>query len=191
MKLMSVESGVRHARPGGLCPPGLGCRPPNLTAIGINFSRQRRGTASVEFALNGLAIMLFIFAIINLADLGLVVGTMKHGVQAAARNAAVETGVLMAQTDNSGDCVSQAQVIALFNQVATPILPAAAGSSNNGAPVVQTAWSNAANGASLTVTASYRWMPVGMPNEFGNGIPLTITSTQTVIGTSGAATTCS
>jgi hypothetical protein len=145
----------------------------------------------VEFALNGLAILLFVFAVINLADLGLVVGTIKHGVQAAVRNATVETGALMSQTDNPGDCVSQAQVIGLFNNIATPILPAAAASPNNGAPVVQSAWTNTSIGASLTVTATYRWMPIGMPNAFGTGIPLTITSTQAVIGTSGAATTCS
>jgi Flp pilus assembly protein TadG len=160
------------------------------------FARHRRATASVEFALNGMVLLLFIFGIINLGDLGLTVGTMKRAVQQTVRTAAVQTGAAIAQTGNPSDCATSAQIITAFNSIASPILPAAAATANNGAPIVQTAWSNAtttnpAPGTELTVTASFTWTPLGMGQNFGAGLPLTISSTQLVLGTSGATTSCS
>jgi hypothetical protein len=155
-----------------------------------HFAAERRAVTAVEFSINVLALMLFFFAIINLGDLGLVVGTMKHAVQSSVRNAAVTTGANIAASGNLGACATESQILASFNGIASPILPAAGDATNNGAPIVQSSWVNNAQGATLTVSATYQWVPVGMPNNFTPALSLDISSTQTVIGTSGANTTC-
>jgi Flp pilus assembly protein TadG len=158
---------------------------------GLAFLGQTRATAGIEFALNGLVLFLFLFGLINLGDLGLVVSTLKHGVQSAARDAAVQTGVQIEQTDNPADCATATQIIGYFNAVTTPILPPAAAAANGADPIVQTAWANAASpGTMLTVSVSYDWVPLGMTNAFP-AIPITITSSQIVMGTSGLTTSCS
>jgi Flp pilus assembly protein TadG len=164
-------------------------------SITRRFARHRRAAASVEFAVNGMVLLLFIFGVINLGDLGLTIGTMKRAIQYTVRTAAVQTGSSIEQSGNPGACATSAQMIAAFNSIASPILPPAAATANNGAPIVQYSWANAslANptpGTELTVTASFRWTPLGMGQNFGGGVPLTISSTQLVIGTSGAITTC-
>jgi len=154
------------------------------------FAAERRGVAAVAFAINVMALLIFFFAIINLGDLGLTLGTMKHAVQASVRNAAVETGANFAQTGNLGDCATNSQIVATFNSIASPILPQASNTQNANAPIVQSSWANNNEGATLTVSAFFQWVPIGVPNLLGPTVPLTITSTQTVIGTSGATTTC-
>jgi Flp pilus assembly protein TadG len=160
------------------------------------FRGDRRAVASVEFAFSALALFVFMFTIINLGDLGLVLGTMQHGVEIAARAAAVQTEVNLAQSNDLGTCATQSQVLASFNSIAAPTLPMAAGTVTAGRPDIQDAWTNNAAGNSvsgtfLTVTAHYLWMPVGLPFSFGQGVPLSIAVTQMVLGTTGATTSCS
>jgi hypothetical protein len=160
------------------------------------FAARTEASAPVEFAINGSVFFLFIFGLINLGDLGISVGMMKHGVEVAVREAVVQTGVKFAQNGNvAASCATSAQVMGAFNVIAAPVLPAASGSATDGTPVIAASWnnSNAANsmiGASLTVTASYTWTPIGMPSAFGLGIPIVVTSTQFVNGTSGLVTSC-
>jgi len=155
---------------------------------------DRRGLASVEFALCCLMLMIFLFGIINLGDFALVYGTMRHGAVAAARTAAVQTAVQIAQTGDASDCVTNAQVTRYFNGYAGIVMPAAGGVSSS-APVLHTAWTNntAANtvsGTFVTVTVSYLWTPVGMPGDAG--IPVSVAAMGIVSGTSGGqVTTCS
>jgi Flp pilus assembly protein TadG len=157
----------------------------------VAFARQRRASAGIEFALNGLVLFLLLLGIINLGDLGLVVSIMKHGVQSATRNAAVLTGANIEATGNAADCATAAQIVGYFNSVANPILPLAATSANGANPVIQTSWANAASpGTSLTVSVSYGWVPLGMTSSFP-AIPLTISASEIVIGTAGLTTSCS
>jgi hypothetical protein len=160
------------------------------------FADSRQASAAVEFAINGSAFFLFTFALINLGDLGISVGMMKHSVEVAVREAVVQTGVQFVQNGNvAASCATAAQVMSDFNGIASPVLPAATGSTTDGSPVIAANWNNSSGanalvGASLTVTASYTWRPIGMPNAFGIGIPITVTSTEFVNGTSGLTTSC-
>ncbi len=159
------------------------------------FAKDQDATSSLEFAVNALVLVLFLFGIVNLGDLGLTVGTMKRAVQAAVRTATVQTSAAIAQTGNPSACATAAQIIADFNGVASPILPPASASNTPGYPYISYSWTNATTlsptpGTLLTVTAAYRWAPLGMSQTFGPGIPLSISSTQLVIGTSGATTSC-
>jgi len=154
------------------------------------FAAANRAVASIEFAISGTALILFFLAIVNLGDLGLVLGAMQHGAEVAARAAAVQSAGNIA---GGNACSNNAAVQSYFNNAASPPLPASSGSMTDGSPVIQTSWTNNSNnntvpGTYLTVTASYNWTPIGMPNSAS--IPLTITATQTVIGTSGAKTSC-
>jgi Flp pilus assembly protein TadG len=159
------------------------------------FTRDRRATTTLEFAVNGLVLLLFLFGIVNLGDLGLTVGTMKRAVEATVRTATVQTSAALAQSGNPAACATAAQIIADFNNIASPILPPASAVSVSGYPTIAYTWTNAtaANpvpGTTLAITASFRWVPLGLSPAFGPGIPLTITATQLVIGTSGATTAC-
>jgi len=164
--------------------------PPNRA-----FARDRRGTTTVEFAVNAMVLLLFLFGIINLGDLGLTVGTMKRAVEATVRTATVQTSAAIAQSGNPAACATAAQIIADFNSIASPILPPASAASVSGYPTISYSWTNATvatptPGTTLAVTATFRWVPLGLSSSFGPGIPLTITATQLVIGTSGATTLC-
>lgn len=159
------------------------------------FTRDRRGTTTLEFAVNGLVLLLFLFGIINLGDLGLTVGTMKRAVETTVRTATVQTSAAISQTGNPAACATAGQIIADFNSIASPILPPATAAVTAGYPTLSYAWTNATTanptpGTTLAVTAAFRWVPLGLPTSFGPGIPLTISSTQLVIGTSGATTSC-
>jgi Flp pilus assembly protein TadG len=155
---------------------------------------QRRATAAVEFAMVGSALFFFLLAIVNLGILGLTLGALVHGVQSAARAAAVQTANTYATTGTI-TCPSNAAIIGDFNNAADPPLPAASGSTGN--PAVTTAWTDNGNatvttkppGVYLTMTATYRWVPVGFA-AFGAGITLNITTVATVTGTSQAAAAC-
>lgn len=158
------------------------------------LAKQRKAAASVEFAVESMAFLAFIFAIINLGDLGLVLGTMQHGVDGAVRTAAVQTGAGFSGGGSTNVCAGTAQIDTAFNGIASPILPAAGGTAAN-QPVVGYNWTNnAATGTYLTVTARYSWAPLGMPVMVGNmplSVPLSVSSTQMVVGTSGSTTACS
>jgi Flp pilus assembly protein TadG len=159
------------------------------------LTRDTSGTTTLEFAVNAMVLLLFLFGIINLGDLGLTVGTMKRAVETTVRTATVQTGAAIAQSGNPAACATAAQISAAFNSIASPILPPASTTPTAGYPTLYYSWSNAtvANptpGTTLTVTAAFRWVPLGLSPAFGPGIPITITSTQLVIGTSGATTSC-
>lgn len=159
------------------------------------FRRDRNGATTLEFAVNGFVLLLFLFGIINLGDLGLTVGTMKHAVETTVRTATVQTSAALAQTGNPAACATASQIIADFNSVASPILPPASTAIAPGFPTISYSWTNAtaANptpGTSLEVTAAFRWAPLGLSTSLGPGVALTISSTQLVIGTSGAITLC-
>jgi Flp pilus assembly protein TadG len=160
-----------------------------LSATG-RFQSANRAVASIEFAISGMALMLFMLAIVNLGDLGLVLGAMQHGAVAAARAAAVQSAGNIA---SGSACSNTAAVQTYFNTAAAPPLPAATGSTTDGSPTIQTSWTNNAinntvPGTYVTVTASYKWTPIGLPDTAS--IPLSITATQIVLGTSGATTSC-
>ncbi len=153
-----------------------------------------RATASVEFALVGLAITAFILIIVNVSLFGLSLGALVRGVQAAARNAAVHTAAAYATT-NAITCPTQAAIVGYFNAAANPPLPPATGT--NGNPTVTATWTD--NGADtiatdppglyLTLTGSYRFVPIGFA-PFGAGITLRITTVATVTGSSQLASSC-
>jgi hypothetical protein len=157
------------------------------------LATARDAVASIEFALNGLLLFLFLFVIINLGYLALVLGTMKHSVQEAARTAAVQTGVQIA-SGTTNKCVTSAQVAGFFTADASPILPPASVNTVPGAPTVLATWINNAagnilQGTYVTVTATYLWAPIGIPGAIPGGLPLNATATQMVGGTSGTETT--
>lgn len=154
------------------------------------FRLAKKAVASIEFAISSMALMLFLLAIINLGDLGLVLGALQHGAESAARAAAVQTAGNIA---GGNACSNSTQVQTYFNNVASPPLPPATGLPNDGSPSILTSWTNNTNnnpvpGTYVTVTASYKWTPIGLPNTAA--IPLNITATQIVLGTSGATTSC-
>jgi len=165
-------------------------------ALARRFAGARGGVATVEFAINSLALILMIFAVINLGDLGLTLGLMKQGVESAVRASVVQTEASFAATGHTNACATAAQMAAYFNNVVAPIMPAATGSTTDGSPIVTYNWTNytllgTAPGTFLTINVAYRWTPIGLPNSFGGGIPLSMASTQMVIGTSGYPTSCS
>jgi Flp pilus assembly protein TadG len=160
-------------------------------AVLRRLANDRRAVSSLEFAVTSLAFFAFLLIIVNLGYLGLVLNDLKQGVQGAVRMAAVQTGAAMAASGNGGACVTAAQIIGYFNGIVTPFLPAATGAANDGTPVVQSVWqNNQSDGAYITVTARYYWAPIGLPNSI-LGLPLSISSTQMVLGTSGVPTSCS
>jgi Flp pilus assembly protein TadG len=155
------------------------------------FASANSAVASIEFAISGMALILFFLAIMNLGDLGLVLGAMQHGTTSAARAAAIQTADNIAA---GAACANNTAVQSYFNTAASPPLPAATGSTTDGSPQIQTSWTNnntnnTVPGTYITVTASYNWTPIGLPNTAS--IPLNISATQIVLGTSGATTSCS
>jgi Flp pilus assembly protein TadG len=156
--------------------------------------RQRRGAAAVEFALVSLALFMFLLAILNLGMLGFTLGALVRGVQSAARAAAVQTASNYA-TNDAITCPANAVIVSDFNRYADPPLPPATSATSN--PGVTAIWSNNGTdaitteppGVYLTLTASYRWTPIGLP-AFGTGINLKITTVATVTGSSQVASTC-
>jgi len=165
-----------------------------LNGIASGFGRQRRAVAAVEFALVGMALVMFLMIIVNVGMLGLTLGALVHGVQSAARAAAVQTADNYA-TNGSISCPTQSAIIGYFNQYADPPLPPATGATSN--PGVTATWSDNGNdtvtteppGVYLTLTATDKWVPIGFA-AFGTGINLSITTVATVTGSAQAASTC-
>ncbi len=166
---------------------------PRLKLVFRRLAKERRAAASVEFAVEAMVFFAFLFAIINLGDLGLVLGTMQHGVDGAVRTAAVQTGAGFSAGGSPDVCAGAAQIDTAFNGVASPVLPPAGGQRAN-QPVLGYNWTNNSSaGTFLTVTATYNWSPIGFPASLGPmpiSVPLTVTSTQMVVGTSGSTTGC-
>jgi len=153
-----------------------------------------RATASVEFALVGLAITAFILIVVNVSLFGLSLGALVRGVQSAARNAAVHTAAAYATTD-SITCPSEAAIVGYFNAAADPPLPAATGTTGN--PTVTATWTDNGPdtvttdppGLYLTLMGTYRFVPIGFA-PFGAGITLRITTVATVTGSSQLTSSC-
>lgn len=159
------------------------------------FARARRAAAAVEFAICGLALLLFIFGILNLGLLGLSLSALARGVQSAARAAAVYTSAQYANT-GAFTCPSPGTIVTDFNHAVSPALPSA-GTVNGSNPLVTVTWTNnGTNGEAgdppglyLTLTGSYRWSPIGFNGLFPS-IPLSITTVTTVMGSQNQATAC-
>jgi Flp pilus assembly protein TadG len=176
----------------------LRVRQPRLARVAATaraVARARRAAAAVEFAICGLALLVFIFGIVNLGLLGMSLSSLARGVQSAARAAAVYTS---AQYANQGafTCPSDSTIVTDFNNAAGPALPGA-GDSNGSNPRLTVTWTN--NGTSsnagdppglyLTLTGTYRWSPIGFNGVFPS-IPLSITTVTTVMGSQNQATAC-
>jgi Flp pilus assembly protein TadG len=166
---------------------------PQLKSVLRRLSKERRAASSVEFAVEAMVFFAFLFAIVNLGDLGLVLGTLQHGVDGAVRTAAVQTGAGFSAGGATNVCAGAAQIDTAFNGVASPVLPPAGGGAPN-QPVLGYNWTNNTGaGTYVTVTAQYNWSPIGFPASLGAmpiTVPLTVTSTQMVVGTSGSVTGC-
>jgi Flp pilus assembly protein TadG len=166
-----------------------------LAATARAFARARQGAAAVEFAICGLALLLFIFGIVNLGLLGMSLSALARGVQSAARAAAVYAS---AQYANEGTftCPSDSTIVTEFNNATGPALPGA-GDANGSNPRLTITWTN--NGTSsnagdppglyLTLTGTYRWSPIGFNRVFPS-IPLRITTVTTVMGSQNQTTAC-
>jgi hypothetical protein len=136
----------------------------------------------------------FLIAIVNLGLLGFAAGALVRGVESAARAAAVQSAAAYAAT-NAITCPSESAIVGYFNQYADPPLPPATGTTGN--PAVTASWSDNGGdtvtteppGVYLTLTATYRWVPIGFA-PFGAGINLSITTVATVTGSSQLASTC-
>jgi Flp pilus assembly protein TadG len=155
----------------------------------------RRGVVAVEFALIGVAMVVFIFAILELGMLGFSLDSLTRGVQAAARTA-VMTAANAYATNGAISCPTNSTIIGYFNGYASPPLPAATGSTSN--PAITATWTNNSSGTVttepegvyLTLTGTYTWVPMGYA-AFGHaGIKLNITSVAIVPGSSAEAASC-
>lgn len=160
------------------------------------FRTTRRAGAAVEFALSGFALLAFILAILNLGLLGFSLGALTHGVQATARKAAVFAANQYATTGTM-TCPDNPTVAGYFNSFAQPPLPSA-GTATGSNPLITATWTNNSagdgsnewTGVYLTLTVKYTWVPVGFP-AFGQGIPLSITTASTVMGSSNISASIS
>jgi Flp pilus assembly protein TadG len=162
--------------------------------IASRFGRQRRAVAAVEFALIGMALVMFLLIIVNVGMLGLTLGALVHGVQSAARAAAVQAANNYAD-NGSLTCPTQSAIIGYFNEYADPPLAPATSATSN--PGITATWSDNGNdtvtteppGVYLTLKATDKWVPIGFA-AFGTGINLSISTVATVTGSAQAAATC-
>ena len=166
--------------------------PQPLVQAALRLCAARRASAAVEFALSGLALFAFIMAILNFGLLGFSLGTLAHSVQATARKAAVYASNQYATTGIM-TCPDAAMITTFFNGYAQPPLPGA-GTATGSNPIITATWTNNSSGAGggtsatpewngvyLTLTVKYIWSPVGF-SMFIQGIPLSITTAATVMG---------
>lgn len=153
------------------------------------FGRCRRGGAAVEFALVGLALMLFLGALVELGELGFSIAAQARGVQAAARAAAMDASNGVATSANGTPTEdSIATIRGYFNQYADPPLAPPNGTSG---PQVSAEWCTNTGGSAppalyLILTVSNTWVPPGF-NMFSSGFTISLTTVATVMGTSGNA----
>lgn len=150
------------------------------------FLLCRRAGAAMEFAICGLAFFLLVFAVLDLGDLALVTGAMTYSTEVTAHAAAVQTEENLAGLGASTSCLTSSQIVAIFNAALPAILPTAVYQGNGaGAPGLAYSWSQQENdtGTYLTVTASYKWVPPG--GFLHASVPLTVTETQMLEGSSG------
>lgn len=160
------------------------------------FYKARRGAAAVEFALTGLALLAFILAILNLGLIGFSLDGLARSVQATARSAAMQASSSYNKTGTM-TCPAMSTITTLFNHYADPPLPPA-GTAAGSNPLITAIWTNnnAGTGTNelpgvyLTLTVKYLWRPTGFA-AFGKGIPLSITTAATVMGSDTKSITIS
>ena len=159
------------------------------------FTSSQRAAAAVEFALVGLAFFTFIMILLNLGMLGLTVGSLERGVQAAARTAAVTAaGNYFSSSPQQYTCPNASTVAGYFNNTLGGVLPTA-GTSSSANPSLTVNWYNNSAGTTysgkppgvlVVVTATETWSPLG----FAMLIPalkLKMTTMATVDGTAGSS----
>lgn len=164
---------------------------PSFAALARRFIRTERSVAAVEFALVGLWAIGMIVTILNLALLSFSLGTLAHGVQAAAREAVV-TAANSAYTNAANNvpgtftCPTPAQIAGYFNQYANGGLPPA-GTSAGTNPYLNAVWNKSiaagGRGEYLQLTGTYKWAPLGFAALSSNIFTLKITTVATVTGT--------
>jgi hypothetical protein len=168
------------------------------------FTTARRGSVAVEFALLGLAVVGFLFVIVNLGVLGLDIATLARTVQATGRWAAVSATASYAASGGTITEPCLGSVVTVFNNYGAPPLPtlaapgssAANGTQTSGALTLQTSWSGgtgAAPGVYLTLAATYNWRPFGYAKFGTMALPIRIVTAATVMGSplSGASVSSS
>lgn len=161
-----------------------------LSTVASRFLAARRGVAAVEFALTAFWLFLFLFAIINLGDLGFTVGALQHAVEAAARKAAVTASANLSSTPAT-PCPTGSQLQTYFNSFAAPMLPAAGTASGpvlTPSATASSVWTNSTlPGSHLVLTATYHWQPIGFPHLLGAGVTLSLTTVSFAMGTGTTA----
>ena len=145
------------------------------------LAAARRAAMAVEFAIVSLALFIFLFGIINLGDLGLVLGALQRGVQGAARQAAVTAAANLA---NNAACPTAAQIQGYFGSYAAPVINTAAATPSYGAGSPWVINDATLPGSYLVMTETYTWKPLGFA-AFGTGFPVSLTAAAFVMGSSG------
>jgi Flp pilus assembly protein TadG len=173
-------------------PNGHGMKTFQRKAPRSTLTADTRGVAAIEFAISGSALFLFLFGIMNLGELGFTIIALQRGVQQAARYASVATSVALANgTAVNNACTTQADAQTQFANAVTPPLSAAS------TPIISISWggslatcsNDASNGiGTVTISARYRWYPIGMAGLLTNGISLAPTETLAVMNTGSQGT---
>ena len=156
----------------------------NAGAAGRVFGRARRAAAAVEFAITSLALFTFLMGIINLGDLGLVLGALQHGVQGAARQAAVTAAGDLA---SGTACPTSANIQSYFTAFAVPPLAANSAVPSYGAGSPWVSNDTTLPGSYVVLTETYNWVPIGFL-PFGTGFSLSLTAAGFVMGSSASLT---
>ncbi len=129
-------------------------------------------------------------AIVNLGDVGLVLGAMQRAVEGASRQAAVTAAANLTSNGTKSTCPTTADVQGYFSNYAASVLPLSAvalsyGSASSGPWINDAAASPA--GTYIALTATYVWQPIGLP-KLGSGLTLKLTSVAFVTGSSATVT---
>lgn len=157
------------------------------------FGRDRSGATAVEFAICLLALVLFVFAIVNLGDLGLTVYALDRGVAESANYAALQAsdniaaaGPVQANgTVTTAECPAPTAIQAKFSAAAAPPY-----SAQNPAPPLTVDWwgtmavcggatvASPPPGGGVTVSVNAPWSPLALAGLFGGA--LTLSASQSV-----------
>lgn len=168
-----------------------------LVACARRFRRARRGAAAIEFAIGATVLFIFIFGIINLGFLALTENGLQNGVANAARVASADASDIMSTVANGGTPPTTCPDLPTTSSAVQQAFDAGASPPFNGsnAPNVTVQWygptsglpsgcvsQNTATSNYVTVSISYFWKPVALAYLFNNGIQLTASDTEAVMG---------
>jgi hypothetical protein len=171
-----------------------------MSARARQFRRARRGVAAIEFAIGATVLFIFIFGIINLGFLALTENGLQNGVGNAARVASADASDIMSTVANGGTPPTTCPDLPTTGNAVQQAFDAGASPPFNGgnAPNVTTNWYGPASGLPsgcspstsnpaattnyVTVSVTYKWVPIAMPYLFNNGITLTASDTEAVMG---------